>query len=367
MKRFYVLLLFVPLLLASCDKKELEEIEVAPAPAWQLHDDFLHNHRYISNLYSATDKLQVIGMHLFSTISLEGGQEDVRHYMHQFKNVSHYKHPMNSKVFAGTDGNYINFSTVNDPVLSGAGLRVDIKTLDPQFKGFRLTMSYSSESFAISENNVALIPYTFYDEETESYGLRYLLLKLAVEKDDHNTDRILLKETRALTPAEEGGTVRYMRSHQNNFYVATDWGFYRITEEGDIDFQMPNQAVYASFEHKGNLYAIARHGLKQTHGLFRSVSDGSWSMDMQLDNTAERLYYYAISDEILLASYYSQIFKIELDADKFVVRELDNTGLKGHFITSIAMLNDMVYIGTHSGIFSKEADHLLTYKEEKEK
>ncbi|OKL39476.1 hypothetical protein [Pontibacter flavimaris] len=362
--RHFLLSFFIPLLLVSCNKKELEEIEPAPPVIWEVHDYFLHNQRYISNLYSSDDKLQVMGMHLFSTISLEGGKEDVKHYVHPFQNVSHHKHPMNSKVFGGTDGDYLRFKTVSDPVLSGSGLLIEVATLDPLFREFSLIMSYSNESFAISENNVALVPYNFYNEETGRHSLRYLLVKLAVEKDVHNNDKLVLEETRILTPAEQGGVVRHMRSHQDNFYVATDWGFYKFSKEGEISFQMPHQIAYTSFDHKGEIYAFARHGTRQTHGLFRYGSGQSWSMDAQIGNSAEMLAYHAISDELLLASYNSQIFEVELGVDKLIVRELDNTGLEGHYITSIAMVKDKVYIGTHSGLFSKAAEHLLTYKEE---
>lgn len=354
------------LLFSSC-KKELEEVEVAPVIAWEVHDKFLYSQRYIANLYGANDKLLVLGMNLFSTITLEAGQEEVKHYMHPFNNVSNHKHPMSSRIFGGTNGRFLYFKSVNNPVTSGSGILLDIGDVDPQFRDFRLVLSNSSESFAISENHVALVPYTYLNEQTGRHSLRYLLVKLAVEPNYFEDDKIVLKETRILTPAEEGGYVRYMRSHQGNFYVGTDWGFYRITENGEIHFQMPDQVAFTSFEHRGELYTMARHGRKQNHSLFRSMSDHGWSLDAQLGNTAEWLSYHAISNEILLASYNSQIFEVEPGIDKLNVRELDNTGLEGHAITSIAMIGDKVYIGTQSGMFSKAAEHLLTYKEEEKK
>lgn len=347
------------LLVISCNKKELDEVELPPNPTWQLHDKFLHEDRFISNLYSADDKLQVMGMHLFSTIS---EKEDIKHYMHPFRTVSLHKSPMNSKVNSGTDGNKLYFRTVSSPVFGG-DLIIDGATIDPHFKGFNLISSQRTESFAISENNVALVPYNFRDEKTGNIGLRYFLMKLLIDKDALNNERILMEEARILTPTEKGGVIRYMRSHQNNFYVTTDWGFYKISEEGNIDFQMPNQVAFASFEHKGILYAIARHAQKQTYGLHRSVSDISWAELLQLNDAVENLTYYAISDEILLASFRSQLFEVDLGGNQMIVKELDNTGLEGHLINSIAMANNKVYIGTQSGLFSKALESLLTYKE----
>lgn len=338
-----------------------------PVVAWEVHDKFLYSQRYIANLYAANDKLQVLGMDLFSTISLEAGQEDVKHYVHPFNNVSNHKHPMSSRIFGGTDGRFLYFKSVNNPVTSGSGILLDIAEIDPQFREFRLVLSRSSASFARSENNVALVPYTYLNEQTGRHSLRYLLIKMAVESNYFDDNKIVLEETRILTPVEQAGYVRYMRSHQNNFYVGTDWGFYKITENGDINFQMPDQVAFTSFEHKGELYTMARHGRKQNHSLFRSLSEHCWSLDAQLGNTAEWFSYHDISDEILLASYNSQIFHVEPGIDKLNIRELDNTGLEGHAITSIAMVGNKVYIGTQSGMFSKAAEHLLTYKEEEKK
>lgn len=347
---------------SSC-KKELEEIDVDPVVAWKVHDQFLHYNRYIANLHSENDKLHVMGMNTFSTLSLEGGRETVIHYLHKFKNVSFHKHPISSRIFGGTEGNYLYLKCVNNSMRPEGILMIDVAKHDPQFRGFSLAAMNLNESFAISENHVALVPYTYLNEETGRHGLRYLLVKTAVEANHHGEDEIVLEKTLILTPAEVGGKVLHMRSHGNNFYVGTDWGFYRITEEGGLDFQMPEEVGVTSFEHKGDIYSITSNWKKKTVSLMRSISDQTWSLDAQLIDAPGRLSYYAISDDTLLASYYSQIFTIELGIDKLIIRELDNTGLDGHLITSITKVGDKVYIGTQSGLFSKAAEDLLTYKE----
>jgi hypothetical protein len=350
-------------LFASC-KKELDEVEIDPIPTWEAHNQFLHSNRFISNLYASNGKLQIMSMNLFSTIENAGEQGDVKHYIHYFRNISHHKHPMNARIFTGADQNYIYFKSVSDPVLSGVHLTLNAKELDPQFVEFRLALTHTGESFALSENNVALVPYTYFVEEKGIHALRYFLVKMELDSNTWNNDRIVLKEVRILTPEQEGGYVRHMRSHQNDFLVTTDWGFYRISEDGEISFQLPYQIASSTFEHKGDLYAVSRHGRQQTHALLKSITPHNWAIDANLGSQAEMLQYHAITDEMILASYNSQIFELELGAGNFVLRELDNTGLEGHAITSIARLNDKIYIATRSGLFSKAAEHLLTYKEE---
>ncbi|MBF8962084.1 hypothetical protein I0P70_02395 [Pontibacter sp. FD36] len=367
-KKYLLPLLCLSFLFSSC-KKELEEVEVDPVVAWEAHQKFLYNQRFIANLHAAEaeDRLQVLGMYIFSRISHARKGAQVSNYVHPFRDLSHYKYPMNSNIFTGAEDGILYFRSVSDPVTSGANLRMYAKEIDPDFLEFELVMSNALESMAISENNVALVPYRYANEKTGRSSLRYFLVKLGVDKSNQSFSKIVLEEIKILTPAQEGGFVRYMRSHQNNFYVATDWGFYKITEEGEIDFQMPDQVAYATFEHKGDLYAIARHGRQQTHALFRSVSGQSWSLDAHTGNAAEWFNYIAISDDVILAFRNSQIFEVEVGIDKLQLRELANTGLVGHMITAIAKVKNKIYIGTQSGLFSKAAEHLLTYKEEEKK
>lgn len=362
MKRLLTILLLVPFLFTSCDKEELEEIEMPPQPTWQLHNGLLHEQRFINNLHSTSEDLFVMSLNLFSTITVAEGQEHVARYKHFFENAFRYIPPMSDNIFGEARGSVMHFRATAEPVTGGADLILDAKKLDPDFVAFSLVYSYHNESFSISDNDVALVPYRYFNSETLESGLSYFLVKMELKNTAQNYTSIRLKEALTVRPLENGGNVRLMAHHDSNFYVTTDWGLYKITEEGEINLQMPEQIVYSFFSHKRSMYTISRNQRTQSHGLFRSETGDSWSHKMHLSNIFERLIYYAISDDILLASSGSQIFEVTLGEDQIQVKELDNTGLDGHYITAVIMLKDKVYISTQSGLFSKNIEHLLTYK-----
>lgn len=361
--KYLLPLLFLSLLLSSC-KKELEEIENDPEITWEAHKEFMHNERYITNLHADNDKLHVLGLYLFSTISHAGEETNVERYIHPFKNLSHNKYPINAHVFVGTEGNMLHFKSIKNPTSVGSELHIEMTSVDPDFRGFRSVSSLLKVSMAITDNNFALVPYSAYDQEKKQYiGLRYLLVKLSLDGSGFY-EKIVLEEAKILRPFEDGGSMRYITAHGSDFYVSNDRGFFHISEEGEITRLMSDQIGHSVFMNKGNLNAITWNGPHRTVSLYKASAANSWALDQQLDGQADMLTYHAISDDVLLASYNSQLFEVEIGIDTFILRELDNAGLEGNFITSIAKVNDKVYIGTQSGLFSKSEEHLLTYKEE---
>lgn len=362
-RKYLLPLLCLPFLFSSC-KKELEEIEIDPVIQWESHKEFLHKQRYITNLHADNNKLHVLGLYLFSTIHHADDEMNVERFVHPFSNFSHNKYPMNANVFVGTEGNMLYFHSIKNPTTSRSELRIDMTSVDPHFTGFSAVSSLLKVKMAITDNNVALVPYTAYDQEKKQYiGLRYLMVKLSIDSSG-SYEKIMLEEAKVLKPLEDGGFMRYITAHGNDFYVSNDMGFFHISEEGKITRLMSDQIGHDVFKYKGNLYAVTWNGPRNTVSLYKSSTGNNWTLYTPLGQMADMMTYHAISDDKLLASYNSQLFEVEIGIDTFILREIDNTGLEGNFITSIAKVNDKVYIGTQSGLFSKSAEHLLTYKED---
>lgn len=361
--RHFLLLLFLPLLLISCNKKELDEIELAPPVTWEAHKEFIHNRRFIANLHGTDDRLYVLGLNLFSKVSLAAGEEKVEHAYHFYNGLAEHKLPLNRKVFVGAFKDALVFRSSLNPVDMGSYLTIIMDQVDPHFRSFELIMSNSVEAIGLSENNVALVPYYAYDKEkNEHLGRRFLLVKLTVESDGFY-EKVTLQEARVLNYPLRSSIVRYIKAYGDYFYLSTDNGFVRVSEDGTVEPILSDQIVTAIFPHKGNLYAITWNGPRQSNSLYVSATGGNWTRAADLSSAAEMLSYYPVSDTLLLASYNSQLFKVDLDSG-MSVKELDNTGLEGHFINSMAKVKDKVYVGTLSGLFVKDAKHLLTYKDE---
>ncbi|WP_266204469.1 hypothetical protein [Pontibacter kalidii] len=159
--------------------------------------------------------------------------------------------------------------------------------------------------------------------------------------------------------------MRYIKALGNYFYLSTDDGFVRVSEDGKVEPLLADQIVTAVFPPEGSMYAITWNGPQLSTSLYKSATGSSWEQLANLRSETKMLSYYPVNDTLLLASYNSQLFKIDMGQD-MVFRELDNTGLEGHYISSVAKVSDRVYVGTLSGLFTKEVEHLLTYKEEGE-
>jgi hypothetical protein len=357
--RRLLLLLVIPYLLVSCDKKDLEEVEITPAVTWETHKEFMHNFRYIANLHGADDKLFALGLKNFSTISFAEKGEKVEHAYHFFSNMANYKFPLNAKVFVEASGQLLQFRLSENSLGQATHLNINMKEVDPHFRSFHFQMSNKNEAMALSDNNVALVPYYAYDTQTgEHLGPKLLLVKLALDKGVFQ-ERITLNEIKVLDIHNNGHYFHHIKSFDNYFYLHTVDGLARISEEGEVQYVMSNPHMYNIFKHKGNLYTVAFND--RLTSLYKSVNGSNWAHTADLIDGLRDLSFYSVSDDILLAVYNSHLFELNLDTMAF--KELDNTGLEGHYITAIKQLKDHIFVGTQSGLFKKNIEHLLTYKE----
>lgn len=361
MKRFLILLVF-PLLLASCNKKELEEIELAPPVTWEAHQQFMYNQRFITNLHGTDEDLFVLGRKHLSRISHATDEEKMENLaLLHYESLANYKFPFNEKVFVVAENGILYFKLNTDPLQDFFNLVVHMTEVDPDFRRFELIPVNRYEAIALSDNNMALVPYTTIDHQ-----MKLLLVKFEVEErpDSYPGEKISLKESKIIDLPNNGFKFGHIKSLNNFFYVSTQNGLVRISEEGVLENVWSNHLIYSIFKHKGNLYSTAWNIDRLT--LYTSTDGRSWiPVADYLRDLVRNLSFYPVSDDLLLGVYNSQLF--ELDLTTMQIRELDNTGLEGHYITSVAKVKEKVYVGTQSGLFSKDAAHLLTYKNEEGK
>lgn len=356
-----MLLLFIPLLLTSCNKKELDEIELAPPVTWEAHKEFMYNQRFITNLYGTDEDLFVLGRKVISRIShaTDGAKMENLAHLH-YESLANYKFPFNEKAFVVAENGILYVKLNADPLQDFFNLVVHMTEVDPNFRRFELAPVSRYEAIALSDNNMALVPYTTMDHQ-----MKLLLVKFEVEKRPYSYpgEKISLKETKIIDMPNNGHQFGHVRSLNNFFYVSTQNGLVRISEEGVLENVWSNHLVYSIFNQKGKLYSTAWNIDRLT--LYTSTDGRNWIPVADLSDLLRNLTFYPVGDDLLLGVYNSQLF--ELDLTTMQIRELDNTGLEGHYITSVAKVKEKVYVGTQSGLFTKDAAHLLTYKNEGEK
>ncbi|AKD03578.1 hypothetical protein POKO110462_15870 [Pontibacter korlensis] len=337
----------------------MEEVEPAPLPAWQLHNQFLHDSKFITNIYADGDKLHVLGISLVSTISQAGPNERVEHYVHSFDDVTRHRFPLNGQVVLGRRGNFLLAKPLKNPVTLWTDVYMDMKEADPTFNSFSSVMSYTNEPFGLSENNVVLVPY-FVSGAPQN---KLLLMKLSVEPNMHGNDEVKVIERKVLDFLPEGFYVEHIKTLGNYFYVSTGGGITKVSEEGEVEGFVNEESLESMFVHKGNHYAITYRGSFNKCSLHKSSTNGKdWTFVSELNHNAGFLNYHIVSDSLLVGSYRSQIFEIDVD-NSFYIRELENEGLAGNYITAIKKVDDLIYVATHSGLFSKSLEDVVVYKE----
>ncbi|MCJ8165271.1 hypothetical protein MKJ04_10490 [Pontibacter sp. E15-1] len=346
-------------LLISCNKKDLDEVEVAPAEIWELHNKFLNSQKFVSNIYADGNNLHVLGLSLFSIISQSGTTETVAHYYHDFEALAQNKFPLNAHVIVGKDRDGLYVRPVKNPTTFTTSAHLYMKALDPDFNRFALGLSYTQECIGLSDSNTLLIPY--YSGNDSSFGTRLMLVKLSVSADVFGNDVVAVTDSKILNVGRSV-FIKQIKSMGGNFYVESNFGLDKVSEKGEMDRIVSGEFVDGLFAHKGNYYAVTYHGSKGLSSLFTSNTGNNWVFVTNLNENVQYLSYYAVSDDLLLASYQSQLFEIDVN-NSFNIRELDNTGLEGNFITGIAKTNDKVYVATQSGLFSKSIEQALTSKD----
>ena len=74
--------------------------------------------------------------------------------------------------------------------------------------------------------------------------------------------------------------------------------------------------------------------------------------------------YTTLNDTLLIGYRNDQLFRIKLEPGSKTV-ELANAGMEGHWITSVSLFKDRVYLTTLSGVFTKNLSDFIKLKEDR--
>jgi hypothetical protein len=361
-----LLLLLLPFLFFSCTKKEIEEIvvKVAPDYSWKASSNFLYKNKIQMNSYAGESDFYLLGFEALSKIHFVGDIEHATSFVHFIKSPLEYKFPVTATLFASATHNTISFTSTKNPASGGSVITLNMADIDPAFAKFDFVTYETGECMALTKNNVALIPYLIYDKESYATpvvsGSKLLLVKL--EATGSTNEIFTVSETRIIDNLRND-QVKYIQAFDNYYYISFRGGrFIRISEDGMVEELLAKQ-MFPVFKHAGILYGFSYDDL------YKSATGKNWDLvsgitaNSTLTNL-QMLRYHALSNDLLIATYNSQIFKVELSQKELRLVELDNSGLDGNKITSIARYKNMIYLTTLSGVFHRKESEFLTKKVE---
>lgn len=350
-----IFLLLVLGLFSNCEKEVIKEVEIERITSWQADSHFQFNYKTQKNSLVVGEELYLLSMAAMHRLTTIPGDTNLRvlNYSLRFEYLSPYRMPISSRLFGGFGEKRLIFTSMEMPVSSGTTFNLSMKEVDPEFASFSFPSATFSDAYAINENQVILVPYSIYlpgSNQTVIQGNfpRFALVQASVDE----FEQVDTLSTSFITPIDDLLGVLKIQSLRDDFLVSAISGTYRITEDGVIT-KVLDDPLYDFIPLEGQLYGLSRSFL------YRSTDDGlSWQTISTISPDFVLLNYEVI-DDVVIGHYLDQLYQLKFTDTNLETVELQNEGLEGHQITSVARWNGKAYISTLSGVFTRDWQEVL--------
>jgi len=352
-------IIFALFLLSLFQCKKDEPVEAEPENIWKLHESFLYEDKIQVNSYASDDSLYFMGQNQFSSLFIDGQsgtEEQVIHYS-TYAYPTEYKPPISSLFYPLVNAHtgIVTFYSTPNPVFAGTMTSVNLSQFDSSFVAFEYPSWFTSEGALINDRNQCLVGYR---DDDGTIGISLMIAEIAVDYE-FGIPNLEVVSTSKITGNFELQWLISLHSIDEYFFVTGDHTF-RISP--DLEFETVfEDRFYKIFKYDNKIYGVTRDEI------YVSTNQGlDWQklIEVVFDTfaTISQFSFYDI-DEHLIATRNSQLFEFDFTDTTLEIKEILNTGLEGNEITSLALFNDKVYVSTLSGLFEKELDMFLEYKE----
>ncbi|MEZ0484804.1 hypothetical protein [Fibrella aquatica] len=366
----FSLLLLISFCIWSCKEKVIDVPAPLPDPGltWQVNEDFLFDRKIQLNSYADSSKIMLAGS---QTTAIAPGQSRPGpdtifvHYGGQAQpnGRTDYRPLLHPSFIGFIVNDFVNLIPTASPVQSYVNLVVRLPALDPDFASFDVLPAAIGETMVANDQNQVIVPYRRYDRSYNTPVIDGRLTNIAlISVDVPRAPNVQLKTADTKLISFPGGNfLQAVSSIGSYFLVSTSNGTYRISPDGSYQKTYP-YSFQNLFTFKGTVYGITAANTS-TLKLAASTDQGNtWSIIVdQLPNEYRFLTYKTVGDQ-LIATYNGQLFQLIITPTTLSVVELDNTGLYGNKITSVAQFRNTVYVSTLSGVFTKPVRTFLTQK-----
>ena len=313
-----------------------ENIEPVESLPWVESAAFRFELKNQFTSHSAEDRVFFLGRDTLSTVQRVDGEESIRHAFLGTRFGGTIRMPMNDRILVVPGERSIAFYPTRNPVSDRTSALMEMSDVDPDFRSFDLPRFETSLAVLLDHENRVLVSYV-----TNDGSYKLLLVQLDVT-DSLAGDEISVRSNRLLPSLN-----RALALHEfdNNFYVTTFEATQRIDAQGNVDDVASPLPLRKMFQVEGLLVGI------NFESIYSSTDGVHWTTGGNSETL--RLLRYTQARGLALAYYNSQIFQLTREGTSLQIRELNNEGLSGHEITSIAVLEDKVFVTTLSGVFEK--------------
>ena len=363
------------LFFVSCEKEKIIEVYKTKTYKWNSHPAFQYDNSILLNSISLDSSFMAFsGTNFFSKVGfiVDFGSYDsifednfIKQYNSDIKPINR-KIPITSQItiaYQETDPEVgkVNFiSTTNYGSANSYLTYLYMGEIDTTFIGFSFDRPTWNDCIAINNNGQALIPYKSLPEG--EFQLRLLLVNTHQTGNSMYPTEILGTKIIKIEDEYEN-SVNYLQSINDIFFVTTDSKTYVINSEGNFAEKFDDYHLYSIIPKNGTLYAFGYDFKLKQHEFIHSTNNGMlWNKISTSDAEISYLNFTEIKNNII-GYWRSQIWQFTLNNDGYSVVELDNDGLVGKIITSMAEYKEKVYATTYSGLFYQDVDNLFKLKE----
>ncbi|RYF70945.1 MAG: hypothetical protein EOO39_14815 [Cytophagaceae bacterium] len=354
----------------SCKEKVIDTPTPVPDPGltWQLNDDFLFDRKNQLTSYADSNLIMLSGS---QTTAIAPGSERPKtdttfiHYGGQAQpnGRTDYRPLLHPSFIGFIFNDFVSIIPTASPVQSYVNTVVRFPALDPDFANFDLIPASNGETIVANNQNQLIVPYRRYDRSYNTPVINGGLINIAlITVNVPSPPYIQLKtDNTKIIDLPSGNFLYAISSIGRYFLVSAGSGTYRILPDGSYQKTYPYSFLNL-FTFKGVVYGITTANTG-TLKLAASTDQGNtWSILVDQLPDAYRLFNYKTVNNQLIATYNSQLFQLTITPTTLSTVELDNTGLYGNKITSVAQFRNTVYVSTLSGVFTKPVRTFLTPK-----
>lgn len=376
-KRSIFLLIITVLFSISCEKDDIEPVELYKTHRWNSHPAFQYENSILLNSFSVDSSYMVIaGTDYFSkvgdAVSIGAGAYDSIFEDDFIKQMNIAIKPVNRKIpitsqltliynETGAASGQINFiSTINYGSSASYSTSLKMEEIDPAFTGFHFDRPAWSDCVAINDNGQVLIPYNSWTND--EFQLRLLLVN--TEQTGDNTSPTKILDTKIIKIEDEFEIrVNRLQSLNELFFVTTDTKTYRIDTEGNLTDKFDDYQLYNIVQRNDTLYAFGYDFTLGQKEFLHSINHGRvWDKISTSQTEIAYLNFTTIENKII-GYWRSQIWQFDFSESGYSVVELDNDGLTGEIITSITAYKNKAYATTRTGLFYRNLSNLFEIKE----
>lgn len=341
---FFLCLTIIVILTSSCHDPIIEtiEVEVPLVKAWQENESFRFFAKIRTNSLATEDVLLLDGPHIFGKIFPEGTVDfEGKRYHPDFYELPIHRHYfLDLNAAAGT----VKFANVETP--SGDDAQINFHTIEEGFVQIDLGSSvYDRVSIGISEEGQCLVP-------IRKQGVNDSLILYLFKVEPYSfLSLTIVTDTIRVAIAVEDLRINNTIGFEDYFLIATPNGVYKINNDGSYRQVIDSPSVLRFFRHRDKIYAIESN---ITQVFFTSSDEGeSWTSKAGYPTP---LYQNQSLGDSLVVFRFDRLYTLFLGEDFFRLRLLNNEGLEGAEITSIASFGDTVYVTTLSGVYQRGLD-----------